>query len=56
MRLETERQKAAKGDNEFVAICRFNLPPFVAFCRFQIHLPHSDFKPIAPFEIIPLAS
>jgi len=33
-RLETERQKAAKGGNEFAAICRFNLPPFVAFCRF----------------------
>jgi len=23
-------KKAAKGGNEFVAICRFNLPPFAA--------------------------
>ena len=30
MRLETERQKATKSGNEFVAICRFNLPPFAA--------------------------
>jgi hypothetical protein len=33
-RAKPERQKATKGGNEFVAICRFNLPPFVTFCRF----------------------
>jgi hypothetical protein len=32
-RLETERQKATKGGNEFAAICRFNLSLFAAFCR-----------------------
>jgi len=33
MRLETEQQNATKSGNEFVAICRFNLPLFAACCR-----------------------
>jgi hypothetical protein len=33
MRLETEQQKATKSGNEFVAIYRFNLSLFAAFCR-----------------------
>jgi hypothetical protein len=31
---DKKRQKATKGGNEFVAICRFNLPLFAAFCHF----------------------